>query len=116
MTTFSGPFHITVEDAKTHLPQQTAQQLRFITMLKRGSLAVELYAPQGEDLQGPHTQDELYIVVSGSGEFINGGVRHRFGPGDVLFVPAGREHRFVDFSRDFQTWVIFYGPEGGEQA
>jgi hypothetical protein len=32
----------------------------------------------------------------------------------MLFVPAGIEHRFYDFSDDFCTWVMFYGPEGGE--
>ena len=34
--------------------------------------------------------------------------------GDVLFVPAGMEHRFENFSDDFATWVVFYGKEGGE--
>lgn len=35
--------------------------------------------------------------------------------GDVLFAPAGIEHRFENFSDDFVTWVIFYGPVGGEK-
>jgi hypothetical protein len=35
-------------------------------------------------------------------------------PGELLFVPAGVVHRFEDFSDDFATWVMFYGPEGGE--
>jgi mannose-6-phosphate isomerase-like protein (cupin superfamily) len=43
-------------------------------------------------------------------------VRHAFGPGDVLFVPAGVEHHFENFTDDLATWVIFYGPEGGETA
>jgi hypothetical protein len=34
----------------------------------------------------------------------------------VLFVPAGHEHRFEDFTPDFATWVIFYGPDGGESV
>jgi mannose-6-phosphate isomerase-like protein (cupin superfamily) len=38
----------------------------------------------------------------------------RFGPGDALFVPAGMKHRFENFSDDFATWIMFYGPEGGE--
>jgi len=38
-----------------------------------------------------------------------------FGPGDALFVPAHTSHRFEDFSPDFATWVVFYGPDGGEQ-
>jgi hypothetical protein len=32
----------------------------------------------------------------------------------VVFVAAGEHHRFVNFSGDFSTWVVFYGPEGGE--
>ena len=39
-----------------------------------------------------------------------------FGPGDLLFVPAGVEHRFEEFSDDLAVWVVFYGPDGGEQA
>jgi uncharacterized protein YjlB len=33
----------------------------------------------------------------------------------VLFVPAGTTHRFEDFSADFATWVVFWGPQGGER-
>lgn len=106
---------ITLEQASAQLPEQTASQLRFVTMLRHGSMSVELYAPQGEDAQTPHAQDELYVVISGSGQFVNGDARHPFGPGDVLFVPAGVIHRFEEFSADFQTWVIFYGPDGGEK-
>ena len=40
--------------------------------------------------------------------------RHGFSAGDFLFAPAGVEHRFVNFTDNFYTWVIFYGPEGGE--
>ena len=43
------------------------------------------------------------------------GERHRFGPGTVFFVPAGAEHRFENFTPDFSTWVVFWGPRGGEK-
>ena len=39
-----------------------------------------------------------------------------FKENDVLFVPAGIEHRFENFTDDFATWVIFYGEKGGENA
>jgi mannose-6-phosphate isomerase-like protein (cupin superfamily) len=54
-------------------------------------------------------------VAWGSGTFANGDRRHSFSAGDVLFVPAGVPHRFADFTNDFGTWVIFYGPEDGER-
>jgi mannose-6-phosphate isomerase-like protein (cupin superfamily) len=39
----------------------------------------------------------------------------KFKPGDFLFVAAGVEHRFEKFTKDFATWVSFYGPVGVEQ-
>ena len=85
-------------------------------VLLHGSLLVEYYAPRGRDIQTPHTRDEVYVVIQGSGWFLNGEKRHAFGPGDVLFVPAGVVHRFEEFTDDFAVWVMFYGPEGGEPA
>jgi mannose-6-phosphate isomerase-like protein (cupin superfamily) len=83
-------------------------------VFEHGSLQVKMYCPVGEDLQKPHVRDELYIVARGSGWFHRDGERHVCKVGDMLFVPAGAEHRFEDFSGDFCTWVMFYGPEGGE--
>ena len=103
----------TVAEAMNLIPGPNGE--RFVKVLEHGSMEVEVYAPRGLDPQQPHTRDELYFVVSGSGEFANGPDRHPFGPGDALFVPAGVEHRFVEFSDDFQTWVVFYGPDGGER-
>lgn len=88
----------------------------FATVLRRDSIEVELYAPTGVDRQQPHKRDEVYVVMRGAGWFVNGTERHPFGPGDVLHVRAGVEHRFEEFTEDFATWVIFYGPEGGEGA
>jgi mannose-6-phosphate isomerase-like protein (cupin superfamily) len=48
--------------------------------------------------------------------FNRAGERRPFKPHDVIFVPAGMEHRFEGFSDDFQTWVVFWGPTGGEAA
>lgn len=77
-------------------------------------MSVEYYAPEKVDQQTPHKQDELYVVASGSGTFFRDGERVSIAKGDVLFVPAGMEHRFENFTHDFATWVIFYGPDGGE--
>ncbi len=86
----------------------------FKVLFEHGSLEVEIYKPEGIDQQQPHARDEVYVIASGSGTFINGDHEHRFETGEVLFVAAGVEHRFVDFTDDFATWVFFYGPEGGE--
>jgi mannose-6-phosphate isomerase-like protein (cupin superfamily) len=84
--------------------------------IRHGSMRVGLYAPKGVDNQKPHDQDELYIIASGTGWFVKGNDRVAFAPQDVLFVEAGVAHRFEDFSDDFSTWVVFWGPKGGELA
>ena len=86
----------------------------FTTLFSHGSLEVEIYRPREVDTQQPHSRDEIYVVISGSGSFLQGDTRQSFEPGEVLFVPAGIEHRFENFPEDFATWVFFYGPEGGE--
>jgi mannose-6-phosphate isomerase-like protein (cupin superfamily) len=109
------PAQFRVADALKQLP--TPEGKRFIELFKHGTLTVELYAPRGIDPQTPHARDEIYVIASGTGKF-----RHAqdedvtFGPGDVLFVAAGVEHKFKNFSDDFAAWVFFYGPEGGEKA
>ena len=102
----------TVNDALLRLPGPEGR--RFATVFQHGSLLVEIYAPRDVDPQKPHTRDEIYFVVLGTGEFVCGESRQTFGPTDLLFVAAGVEHRFENFSDDLTVWVLFYGPEGGE--
>ena len=99
-------------------------------LMAHGTMELRWFAPTGHDPQTPHDREELYVVVSGTGVFMRaqdshplgddlslplmGEDRVTFGPGDVIFVPAGTEHRFESFSDDFACWIVFYGPEGGE--
>ena len=92
-----------------------ASDVPFVRTLAHGSMSVELFAPRGVDTQQPHEQDELYVVSRGTSRFVKDGVEIDCQEGDVLFVEAGVDHRFVDFSDDFETWVIFWGPQGGER-
>jgi len=104
---------IALQEALAKLPADDSK--RFVTLFTHGSLSVELYAPRGVDPQKPHTQDEVYIVTTGHGEYVCEGVRQKFEPGDFLFAAAGESHWFERFSDDFAVWVLFYGPEGGEK-
>ena len=108
------PVKYSVEHALQQLPGPAGE--RFVELLRHGSMRTELYAPRGHDPQQPHAQDELYVVQHGTSGFWLEGQRSHVQTGDVLFVPAGAAHRFENFSDDFVTWVVFYGPNGGEQA
>ncbi len=88
----------------------------FKTYFTHGSLELELYQPKELDHQQPHDRDEVYIVSSGTAEFEIEGEFTKVETGDFLFVPARLDHRFHNFSEDFSTWVLFYGPKEGEQG
>jgi mannose-6-phosphate isomerase-like protein (cupin superfamily) len=104
---------LTVAEGLSKLPGPKGE--RFVELFQHGTLSVELYAPRGKDPQKPHARDEVYVVVSGMGEFVAGKERMKFQAGDMLFVGAHEEHRFENFSDDLAVWVFFYGPEGGER-
>jgi mannose-6-phosphate isomerase-like protein (cupin superfamily) len=87
----------------------------FVLLMKHGTMSLEYFAPQKIDTQSTHQQDELYIIARGHGQLNRNGEIIECKAGDVLFVPAGMEHRFEKFSDDFASWVIFYGPNGGEK-
>ena len=96
-----------------------------------GSMELRWFEARAVDEQTPHDRDELYVVVCGNAMFVRAEERTPFGeehdlsllgqdrvavrPGDALFVPAGTVHRFEAMSADFGAWMVFYGPEGGEQ-
>lgn len=88
---------------------------RFVETLRHGTMSVELYAPVGSDPQSPHAQDELYVVATGSARLRIGEISYAVRSGSVAFVRAGEDHRFEDFTEDFTTWVVFWGPPGGER-
>jgi mannose-6-phosphate isomerase-like protein (cupin superfamily) len=97
--------------------ENTPEGKRFHYPIRHGSMRVGVYAPRApHDPQTPHDQDELYIVISGRGMFLKGSERRPFGPGDLIFVEAGAAHRFEEFDAAFATWVVFWGPPGGEAA
>ena len=107
-------YKITAEEALKQLLEQS--EFPFTVMMKHGSMTIEYFAPQEVDTQTPHKQDEIYIIIKGHSKFYRDGERVSCKKGDVLFVPAGMEHYFENFSDDFAVWVIFYGPDGGEKT
>lgn len=105
-------FIISVQEAIGQLQQENHKASTMV--MEHGTMSVEYFAPIIADTQQPHLQDELYIIVSGNAQLFRNGETASCSKGDVIFVPAGMEHRFESFSMDFATWVIFYGQEGGE--
>ena len=106
-------YKVSTVDALKELEKKN--KLRFIEVMKHGSMTIEFFKPKNVDTQTLHKQDEIYVIIKGDSIFFRDDERVNCKGGDILFVPAGMNHRFENFSEDFETWVIFYGPDGGEK-
>ena len=103
---------IRLAEARAGIPGPAGEHS--VGLLQRGTLHVKLSLPVPPNQQTPHEQDEVYVIIRGRGVLLHDGGRDAFEAGDLLFVAAGTEHRFEDFSEDLAVWVVFYGPPGGE--
>jgi mannose-6-phosphate isomerase-like protein (cupin superfamily) len=103
---------IRLVEAEARIPGLAGE--RAVLVLQRGTLNIKLSIPVPPNQQTPHEQDELYVVIRGRGVLVHDSKRDRFDSGDILFVAAGVEHHYEDFSDDLALWRIFYGPRGGE--
>lgn len=70
--------------------------------LRRSGMSLWLYTLSvgGTDAQHPHAADEVYVVLSGRGVLQVEGRSVEVGPGSVLSVDRGADHRFTDISED----------------
>ena len=87
---------------------------RWREFLRVPSLSLGLYRLKAgqADEQQPHTEDEVYVVVSGKASFRAGGREQVVAPGSIIFVERAAEHRFVDITEDLTVLVFFAPPEG----
>ncbi len=83
----------------------------YLEFLHVPDLSAGLYVLEagGVDGQSPHTEDEVYVVISGRGRLRMGDEDVAVGPGSVAFVAAGIEHRFHDIEERL-TILVAFGP------
>src|SRR5947209_11248537 len=86
--------------------------------LRVPSMSAGVYAipAGGTDPQQPHTEDEMYFVVSGRGRIRVGDEDAEVGPGTAVYVDAGVEHRFHTIAEDLTVLVVFSPAEYSRQA
>jgi mannose-6-phosphate isomerase-like protein (cupin superfamily) len=83
---------------------------RFFEFLRVSALSAAVYRlPAGaRDMQAPHLEDEVYIVIEGRARLRIGGDDREVGPGNILYVQSTADHSFFDIEEDL-TLLAFFG-------
>ncbi|CAI49875.1 cupin 2 barrel domain protein [Natronomonas pharaonis DSM 2160] len=98
--------HVSATDLLDELDDK---QGNAVEVLDEDSLTVEIARHTAGEAtpKNPHTEDELYYVVSGSGKIRVGDDVHSVESGDTVFVEQGLEHDFFDIGEDLVTLIVF---------
>ena len=93
---------------------QIRQQLKgkpaeYLEFLNVPALNCGIYflAAGSTDMQSPHDDDELYLVLSGKAQMRLDNAERAVGPGSLLYVGATTEHSFFEIEEDMTLLVIF---------
>ena len=97
------------------LPQLISQRevanKLYLEFLKVPDLSMGLYIlpTGGTDLQSPHTEDEVYYVVSGRAQIKVADEDCAVQAGSIVYVAKNVEHRFHTIEQDL-TVIVFFAP------
>ena len=86
----------------------------YYEFIRRSSLSCAVYRlPVGcKDMQSPHLEDEVYVVLEGSARLRVGDDTQVVGRGSILYVRANTSHSFFDIEEDL-TVLVFFGAVPG---
>jgi mannose-6-phosphate isomerase-like protein (cupin superfamily) len=91
--------------------QRESNNKLYLEFLKVPDLSMGLYVlpAGGTDPQSPHTEDEVYYVVSGRARIDVAGEDRRVQAGSIVYVAKNVEHRFHSIE-DELTVLVFFAP------
>jgi quercetin dioxygenase-like cupin family protein len=89
--------------------EQTARGKLYFEFLRVPSLSMGLYVLPGDgtDPQSPHTEDEVYYIVSGQATITVGDDERSVTTGSVVYVAANVPHRFHSIHQELRVLVFF---------
>jgi len=91
------------------ITQRTSSRKSYLEFLKVPDLSMGLYVlpAGGADPQSPHTEDEIYYVVSGRAQIRVAGEDRVVGAGSIIYVEKNLEHRFHSIEEELAVLVFF---------
>ena len=93
------------------ISQRELSDKLYLEFLKIPDLSMGLYVlpAGGTDPQSPHTEDEVYYVVSGKAQILVAEENRDVQAGSIIYVKKNVAHRFHSIEEDL-TVLVFFAP------
>jgi len=93
------------------ISQRVDSNKLYLEFLKVPDLSMGLYVlpAGGVDPQSPHTEDEVYYVVSGRAQIKVADEDRSVQAGSIVYVAKNVEHRFHSIEEEL-TVIVFFAP------
>lgn len=93
------------------ISQRESTNKLYLEFLKVPDLSLGLYVlpAGGTDPQSPHTEDEVYYVVSGKAQILVADENRAVQAGSIVYVAKNVAHRFHSIEEDL-TVLVFFAP------
>jgi mannose-6-phosphate isomerase-like protein (cupin superfamily) len=95
-----------LKEIKDKLKGDAVEYLEFLNVPAL-NCGVYSLAAGSTDMQAPHDEDEVYLVLSGKARMRLGNEDRSIGPGSLLYVGASTEHSFFEIEEDMTLLVMF---------
>ena len=98
-----------VFDLEAVTRKRKGNPVEYLEFLNVPSLNCGLYFLRAgsTDMQKPHDDDEVYLVLQGKARMRIGEQERAVGPGTALYVGASTEHSFFEIEEDMTLLVMF---------
>jgi mannose-6-phosphate isomerase-like protein (cupin superfamily) len=89
--------------------RRAATAAPYLEFLRVPALSAGLYTLEAgaHDGQSPHSEDEVYVVMTGRGQISVADEVSEVGPGSIVYVAATVPHRFHDITERMEVLVVF---------
>mgnify|MGYP001829235153 CR=1 FL=1 len=104
-----------LDEIKQKLTGKPAEYLEFLNVPAL-NCGVYFLAAGSTDMQSPHDDDEVYLVLSGKARMRLEGAEKPVGPGSLLYISASTEHSFFEIEEDMTLLVVFANTPRQEKA
>jgi quercetin dioxygenase-like cupin family protein len=115
---YDGLLHVPAGEGLTKWVSGDEYTMKATKARTAGSLAFieAIVPPGGGPIAHAHSaEDEAYYLLDGELEFLDGDRTFVAGPGDFVFIPRTRRHRFKNITDTTAKTLFLFTPAGPEE-